>query len=191
MNDPIKISAATYDDIPSMLLLQSKYLVSNMTDEEKKQGFVTTPFTVDQLKKVIDLQGLYVAKIDERVIGYAFGAGWDYFSEWPIFPYMTSRFHTLPPFKNIQITDTNSFQYGPICIDEEYRGTGLLNQLFEAMRLGLRERFPISVTFINKINERSAAAHTKKLDWEIINEFSFNNNNYLMLGFDMNHSVLK
>ncbi len=191
MNNQIKITAARHPDIPAVLVLQSKYLVTNMNEEEKKQGFVTTPFTAEQLKKVIDLDGLFVAKTDERVVGYAFGAGWDYFEQWPIFPFMTNRFIELPPFKGIQITGANSFQYGPICIDTEFRGSGLLNHLFEAMRLGLRERFPISVTFINKINERSVQAHTRKLDWEIIDEFSFNNNHYFMLAFDMHHSVLK
>jgi len=59
------------------------------------------------------------------------------------------------------------------------------------MRLEFVKRYPISITFINKVNAISTAAHTRKLSWEIIDEFEFNNNNYLALGLDMTVSVMK
>lgn len=59
------------------------------------------------------------------------------------------------------------------------------------MRLEFRKQYPISITFINKINEISEKAHTKKLGWEIIDEFQFNNNTYIGLAFDMEKTVLK
>ena len=37
----------------------------------------------------------------------------------------------------------------------------------------------------------SEKAHTKKLGWEIIDEFEFNENNYIGLALDMEVSVLK
>jgi hypothetical protein len=46
------------------------------------------------------------------------------------------------------------------------------------------------MTFINKVNIISAMAHTKKLGWQIIDEFEFNNNHYLGLAFDMTTSVV-
>jgi hypothetical protein len=39
------------------------------------------------------------------------------------------------------------------------------------------------VTFINKLNERSFAAHTRKLNLEIIDEFQFNGNSFYTLAF--------
>lgn len=94
-------------------------------------------------------------------------------------------------FNGSNITTENSFQYGPICIDKKYRGSGLLNLLFEEMRVEFFNKYPISVTFINKVNAISTAAHTKKLNWEIIDEFEFNNKTYIGLAFDMKNSVLK
>jgi hypothetical protein len=38
-------------------------------------------------------------------------------------------------------------------------------------------------TFINQINLRSVKAHTEKIDLEIVDEFSFNGNNYFTLAF--------
>jgi hypothetical protein len=58
-----------------------------------------------------------------------------------------------------------------------------LPQLFETMRSSFSARFPIGITFINKANSRSLAAHTRKLNLEIIDEFKFNGNSYYGLGF--------
>jgi hypothetical protein len=183
-NNPI-ITKATKQDIDGVLKLQRKYLISNLTDSEKKEGFVTTPFTVQQIVNIILEDGLFVAKHENKIIAYVYAGSWDYFNQWAIFPFMTNRFENIS-FKNIKISTENSFQYGPICIDTAFRGSGLLNKIFEFMRINLQEKYPISVTFINKINERSIKAHIDKLKWTVVDEFEFNNDNFLMLAFDMN-----
>jgi hypothetical protein len=53
------------------------------------------------------------------------------------------------------------------------------------MRSGMSDRFTVGVTFINKANPRSFAAHTKKLNLEVIDEFEFNGNSFYMLAFPM------
>jgi hypothetical protein len=57
------------------------------------------------------------------------------------------------------------------------------------MRVELFKRYPLSLTFINKINPRSLKAHVDKLEWAIIDEFTYNANNYYMLAFDMSISI--
>jgi hypothetical protein len=95
---------------------------------------------------------------------------------------MTSRFPQLQ-FHGTQIADRNTFQYGPVCIDQTLRGSGIFPQLFETMRSSFASRYPIGVTFINQVNVRSVVAHTRKLDLEIIDEFEFNGNFYYGLAF--------
>jgi len=184
-------SLAVPSDIPGVLKLQEKYLYRNMTEEERKDGFVTTPFTYQQIEEILKENGLFVAKNKNGVVvAYIFAASWKYFEQWEIFNYMVSRFPNIS-FQNQKITTSNSFQYGPVCIDKKYRGQGLFNRLFEEMRLEFVKKYPISITFINKVNQISTAAHTRKLGWEIIDEFEFNNNQYLGLGLDMSVSVIK
>ncbi|HLS11942.1 MAG TPA: hypothetical protein VK050_07255 [Flavobacteriaceae bacterium] len=79
---------------------------------------------------------------------------------------MVFRFPKLS-FKNNAISVKNSFQYCPVCIDKQYRGKGVLNLIFEEMRLEFVNKFPISKTFINSINTISEKAHTQKLGWKI------------------------
>lgn len=185
----IRTSLASPSDIPGVLQLQEKYLFRNLSPEERKEGFVTTPFTFKQIEEILKENGLFIAKKNDEVIAYIFAGSWKYFEQWEIFNYMVSRFPQLS-FQGREITTSNSFQYGPVCIDKKYRGRGLFNLLFEEMRLEFLKKYPISITFINKINEVSTAAHTRKLGWEVIDEFEFNDNQYLALGLDMEKSVL-
>lgn len=177
-------------DIESVLALQEKYLFRNLSEEQRQRGFVTTPFTVSQIEDIIQENGLFVAENKQNeLVAYAFAGSWKYFEQWDIFKHMISRFPDLS-FQDSEITTENSFQYGPVCIATEYRGTGLLNLIFEEMRLEFSKKYPISVTFINKVNIISEIAHTKKLGWKIIDEFEFNDNTYIGLALDMSKSVL-
>lgn len=190
MLDQIKLSIANTTDIESVLELQEMYLVTNLTDEQKKDGFVTTPFNHDLLASVIQNEGLFIAKNpDNEVIAYAFAESWDFFSRYPIFEYMISLMPDLA-FEKHRFDTKNSFQYGPVCIDKKYRGKGLLNQLFEIMRTNVVKKYPLSLTFINKINQPSMKAHTQKLGWTAISEFQFNANDYVILAYDMSVPTL-
>ena len=187
----IKTRIGTRDDITGILQLQDRYLFRNLSASEREKGFVTTPFTTPQIEEIIQQNGIFIAENEsEGLIAYAFAGSWSYFEQWEIFNFMVSRFPHLS-FLGKAITTENSFQYGPVCIDERYRGKGVLNQIFEEMRIEFLKKYPISITFINKINVISEKAHTKKLGWEIIDAFEFNNNTYIGLAFDMENSVMK
>lgn len=188
MMENIKLEVAQVTDIEGVLALQELYLVSNLSEEEKASGFVTTPFTIEQLQYIISQNGLFLAKDNGKIIGYIFAAGWDFFKQYPIFEYMTTLFPKLS-FLDFEINTVNTFQYGPICIHKAYRGKGLIIPLFEYMRSHMAQSYPVALTFINKINIPSTKAHTEKLNWSIIDDFQFNNNDYYILAYDMNKTV--
>jgi hypothetical protein len=188
MIENIQLEVAKINDIDGIAALQELYLVSNLSEEEKESGFVTTRFTREQLTEIIGQEGLFIAKDDNNIIAYIFGGSWNFFNQWPIFSHMTSLFPNLT-FVDFDITTTNSFQYGPICIAKEYRGMGLIKLFFEFMRIHMVKKYPLSLTFINKTNIPSTKAHTEKLKWSIISDFQFNNNSYFILAYDMSQPV--
>ncbi|UQD56026.1 GNAT family acetyltransferase [Flavobacterium sp. K5-23] len=188
MIENIQLEIATLNDIEGVLSLQELYLVSNLSEEEKKSSFVTTPFTTEQLTEVIRNKGLFIAKDNNTIIAYIFAESWAFFSQWPIFNYMTTLFPELS-FLDFNINTSNSFQYGPICIHSAYRGKGLIIPLFEFMRSHIVARYPLALTFINKNNKPSLKAHTEKLKLTIIGDFQFNNNNYFVLAYDMKKPI--
>jgi hypothetical protein len=69
-------------------------------------------------------------------------------------------------------------------VDQSARGSGVLALIFDFAREKMARRYPILVTFINKLNPRSFAAHTQKLGLLVIQEFEYNNNHYYELAYD-------
>ncbi|GAB1403179.1 hypothetical protein MASR1M74_03570 [Lentimicrobium sp.] len=62
-----------HHDIDGVLALQEKYLYSKLTESERMHGFVTTPFTADQLIGIIKQNGLFVANDqNHNIVAYAF-----------------------------------------------------------------------------------------------------------------------
>lgn len=176
---------ARKEDIPGIAALQQKYHVSTISDEDRPDGFVTTLFSEGQFAELIEKEdGLAIALDGEKIVAYAMAASWQYWSAWPLFQHMIED---LPNTEYLgqRLSIQNSYQYGPICIHRDYRGTEVLPNLFEFSRTQMAERFPNLITFINQINPRSYKAHTEKLGLDVIKTFEFNNNQYYELGYDM------
>jgi hypothetical protein len=107
-------------------------------------------------------------------------ASWQFWSEWPLFAHMIKN---LPEnsFNSQPLSVDNSYQYGPICIDKRYRGSGVFQKVFYASLDSMASRYPTMVTFINQINHRSYVAHTQKVIMDTVCTFQFNQNDYYML----------
>ncbi len=184
------LKVADLNDIDEVLELHYKYQVDSIKEEDKKDGFVTTAFTKEQLTNLIEKeQGLFIAKIDNKVVAYVMAASWQFWSVWPMFAHMIKNLSNLE-YLNQKLSVDNSYQYGPICIDKSVRGKQVLERIFDFSRAHMAKRFPILVTFINKINPRSYEAHTRKLGLEVICEFEFNNNHYYELVYDTSKPVI-
>lgn len=185
------LRVATTEDIEGILALHSKYQIDTIKEEDKKDGFVTTAFKKEELKSLIEKeQGIFIAVENNEVMGYVMSASWDFWLAWPMFQHMAKDLPKLS-FKGQTLTLKNSYQYGPVCIDTRVRGEGLLETLFDFALDHMEKRFEILVTFVNKINPRSYEAHKRKLGLEVIQEFSFNNNEYHEFVFDTSKRVGK
>ena len=67
----LELKIAQLSDIEDTLKLHYRYQVDSINEEDKKDGFVTTPFTYDQLKALIEQeQGLFIAKKDGEEVEY-------------------------------------------------------------------------------------------------------------------------
>ncbi|NQT60980.1 MAG: GNAT family acetyltransferase [Bacteroidetes bacterium] len=175
---------AVLDDLDAVLELQSKYHINTIQEQDKSDGFVTTLFTGKQLQELIDKEkGLFLLIEGQSIIGYAMSGSWEYWKSWPMFQHMIGGLGNLE-YLGQTLNTSNTYQYGPICIDKRYRGTGALEKLFDFARCKMALRFPILITFINKANPRSVAAHEKKLGLETIKEFDYNSNQYLEMAYD-------
>ena len=180
----MELKIAEIRDIEKVLELHAKYQINTINQEDKKDGFITTAFTKEQLTKLIsEEQGLFIAIKDEKVVAYVMSASWQFWSMWPMFVFMIKDLSNLK-YLGQTLSVENSYQYGPVCVDKSIRGSGILEILFDFARAEMSKKYPILVTFINKINLRSYEAHTRKLGLEVIQEFEFNDNKYYELVYD-------
>lgn len=180
---------ATIADIPQIEELQKRYHVSSISEDEKKNGFVTTLFTAGQLRELIESEdGISLACEGDVIAAYAMAGSWQFWSKWPLFQHMIAD---LPNTEYLgqTLNTENSYQYGPVCIDMAYRGKGVLEDLFAYSARQMNRRYRLLITFINHINTRSFAAHTRKIGMEVIKNFVFNGNNYYELGYDTSRAV--
>lgn len=174
----IQLKIAELSEINDVLKLHYRYQIDSIADKDKSDGFLTTPFTKEQMVDLITKEnGLFIAKKGDDVVAYVMAASWGFWSAWPMFAHMINELPNLTYHGN-QLSENNSYQYGPICIDKSVRGTGVLEMIFEFAKSKMSERFPILVTFVNKANERSYQAHKRKLNLDVIQEFEFDDNNY-------------
>lgn len=175
---------AKLEDISEISELQQLYHVSTIKENDKADGFVTTLFTEEQFAELIQKEnGLAIACDGDKIVAYAMAASWDYWSKWPLFEYMIKDLPNTEYLGQV-LSIENSYQYGPIAIHKDYRGSDLLPNLFEFSRKQMNKRYPILITFINQINPRSYNAHVKKLGLDLIKNFDYNNNQYYELGYD-------
>ena len=177
----MKIHQATMSDYNGILALHRMYHTDYIQPQDRPDGFVTTNFSPPQLERLIQGGGVTIAQ-DEKgtVVSYAMAASWTFWAEWPFFAYMIEK---LPEnsLNGQTLSVENSYQYGPICVHKSMRGTGLFEQVFYASLASMRNRYPIMATFINQINHRSYAAHTRKVPMTVSGTFQFNQNDYYLL----------
>lgn len=177
----IELQVATLAHVDEILHLHYKYQVDSISEEDKADGFITTAFTKAHLTELITHEsGLFIASVDNKIVAYAMAASWDFWSQWPMFQFMIKHLDDAA-LDTLLITKNNSYQYGPVCVDKSVRGQGVFEKIFNFSLDKMSCRYPIMVTFINKINPRSYKAHTAKTCLKVINEFEFNNNNYYKL----------
>jgi len=177
----IELKVATLENVAEVLALHYKYQVDSISEEDKKDGFITTAFTESHLIRLIeDESGLFIALKGGKIVAYAMSASWEFWCQWPMFQFMVENLHDST-LLNEELTVSNSYQYGPVCVDISVRGEGVFELIFNFSLQQMSRRYPFMVTFINKINPRSYQAHTRKVNLEVINEFNFNNNQYFKL----------
>lgn len=180
----MEIRYAAPEDLDSLLELLQANHVSTIPEEQRSEGFVTTNITKEQLCQLIEQEnGVSVAVDNGRVLGFALAGSWDFWRPWPLFTYMIEHLNEFYLDGQI-LTVENSYQYGPVCVDKSYRGAGIFEKLFAHSLAGMASRFPYMVTFINQINPRSYAAHTRKVGMTESGKFNWNGNHYWLMAIE-------
>lgn len=169
------------DDLEAVLRLQAKYHIDDIAPEDKDDGFYSTRLTARQMESLMSRErGLAVAVDGGRLVGYAMAASWKYWSFLPTYAHFISKLRYYS-FKKQTLSICNTYQYGPICLEKDVRGTGVFEKLFFYSLHSMVPHYPIMAAFIHKLNPRAYAAHAFKIGMTPIGEIKYENNSYYWL----------
>ena len=172
----------TSSDLPGILALQEANLSENLSDDQRKDGFLSARFSVEQFEQMDRDAAVVVAENGGRVIGYACCSSIEYSRQFPLLAAMIGTFRQVD-YLGTALADWRSTIYGPVCVDREWRGRGGLRGLFATVRTELAGRFDVAAAFIAKANARSLAAHVDGLGMSVIGDFAFDGKDYWTVCF--------
>lgn len=125
-----------------------------------REGFVTVSHTLDQLKRLQDIEAHIVAKDKDRVIAYTLTMTRQSTDVVPTLAPMFAEFDRIR-YKGDLISSFEYVVVGQACVDKAYRGQGVLDRLYLKYKNRLCGRYDFAITEIAVANARSYAAHKR------------------------------
>ncbi len=178
----IQYRKATSADFEGILLLQHQNLLTTLRGEDLSQGFLSIEFTREQLHKISSELGIFVAIQGRKIIGYLMAESIELAVGSPLIAHLLKRLKDFV-FEDVSLSSCSLFVYGPVCIDKQHRGNGILEGLSNIMLQTLKGQYDVGIAFVPEQNLRSLHAHQVKLGMQIIDEFEFNGQKYRTVAF--------
>ncbi len=159
-------------DIIGIRDLQALNLKQNITAEEARdQGFLTAAFTIEYLQEMNAASPSIIAKVGDKVVGYALVATKDIRNGHDLVEGLFDAIDNSE-YNGKLLRDVNYVVVGQLCVAKEYRGQDLVQKLYGHFRHCLSKEFTYLVTDIAQANTRSLKAH-KKRGFQVINELMY------------------
>jgi predicted GNAT superfamily acetyltransferase len=170
------------EDCAAILRLQSANYIANLSDEERKDGFLSAQFTLEQTAQIAEDLGTMVAVVDDALAGFLCAFRREFDTGSPVIAKMLDSYDRVT-FEDKPLNSFNSYIYGPVCIAREHRRRGLLRGLYEAQKKDLAGRFEVGVAFVSRSNPHSLQAHVAGLGMIEVGDFELKDNVYVILAF--------
>jgi hypothetical protein len=148
-------------DLKGIIALQRDNLQRNLEkDEIASQGFVTVVHTLENLRKMNDIEQHVICKDGEKVVGYILAMTANSRNDIPMLIPMFELCDTIT-YQNRKISDYRYIVVGQVCIAKTYRGQGVFEKSYHAYRDRMKGRYDIVITEIATRNLRSINAHAR------------------------------
>ncbi len=168
-----------YDEI---VQLQRANYIANLTAEERREGFLSAEFSLDQVAAIASDLGIAIVTIDDDLAGCLCGIRREFNHGSPVVEKMLDSYVNAV-FEDKPLSAFNSYIYGPVCIARQYRRRGLLRGLYEFQKKDLAGVFELGVALVSHSNPHSMQAHVEGLGMTETGEFELNGNLFAILAF--------
>ena len=178
----IEYRRARPEDYAEIVRLQRANYIANLTAEERREGFLSAEFSLDQVAAIASDLGIAIVTMDDALAGCLCGIRREYDHGSPVVAKMLESYDQAW-FQSKPLSAFNSYIYGPVCIARQYRRRGLLRGLYEFQKKDLAGQFEVGVALVSHSNPHSMQAHVEGLGMTEAGEFELNGNLFAILAF--------
>ncbi|MEO5889133.1 MAG: GNAT family N-acetyltransferase [Ferruginibacter sp.] len=158
-------------DLSGIIGLQKNNVSANLTSEEiSSQGFVTVIHSLEDLKKMNDVELHIICKDGEKVVAYLLAMTEKSKDDIPVLVPMFEIFNEVL-FMERPVSTYKYIVVGQVCVDKDYRGMGVLDKCYEMYKNTFRGRYHFAITEIASRNIRSINAH-KRIGFNEIHKYT-------------------
>jgi hypothetical protein len=177
------VRLAHQDDYPEIAALQERYLIDNLSESEKIDGFLSALMSREQMDAIAKDPGIAVAYSGAELAGFFCAS---HLQQWDGNPIVAALISSLrgPSLLGDRLHPDTTCLFGPMCIQPRERGTGVLIQVYQLMSESVRDRFATAIAFIAVENPRSLAA-VSKFGWTPAARFTCNGREFHALFHDL------
>jgi hypothetical protein len=162
--------AQSESDLIGIRDLQRLNLPSQLTHEElQREGFVTVVHSLEDLKKLHDIEPGIIAKETHQVVGYLLAMTEASKKDIPVLIPMFDIFDQVDYLGKL-VSNYHYLVVGQVCVDKNYRGTGLIDEMYKAYQLHFQNKYDFAITEIATLNPRSIRAHLR-VGFEIVHTY--------------------
>jgi len=181
--------AKTFSDYEKIKALQNANLRNHLSlDELRDQGFLTASYSLEYLQKMNEACPSIIAMDGETLAGYALVAVQSIRKEHELLDDLFNHIDKAY-YKNTPLADTSYVVVGQICVGKNYRGRGLVQQLYSQFKEDLWQEYDYCITDVHQFNHRSMKAHLKT-GFQIIGDLYFGSEPFNLILWDWNNKAL-
>jgi len=168
----INFQPATLDEhFEQIIALQKQNLYTSLSAEKQsEQGFVFAEHTMELLKLMASHLPQIIALADGKVVGYTLAMAPTMKNDLPSLAPMFAEFEKCV-YKGIPSPNYHFAVGGQVCVDENFRGIGLLSKLYNAAKEHSPVGYQLIVTEVSRRNTISLKAH-QKMGFEVIHTYN-------------------
>ncbi|GAB3587705.1 GNAT family N-acetyltransferase [Calidifontibacter terrae] len=168
----ISTRPASEDDFEWIIDLIDRNRAENLSEHQRADGFVQGEWTVEGLRKIVRGTGMYIAEVEGTRAGVALSTPPGAATRGP-----AGRTNELAAQ---HFGDSSYFLYGPVVVDADFRGRGVLRHLVDRLLGEAADRYRVAVAFVEEANTNSLTVH-QHLGWHPFETFEFADRRFVAL----------
>ena len=172
-----------FSELEGIKSLQEENLKKNLpADEAETEGFVTAEYTIEFLKTLHEAGPSIIAKDNDTVVGYALVADKSIRYQHEL---LSDLFNCIDQitYRGLLLKKVNYVVVGQLCVAKNYRGLGLVQQMYQHFKHSLSATYDCCITDVAENNPRSLKVHLKT-GFSVIQRFTYGGSNWDIVLWD-------